>query len=70
MTTIVSIIRQDLEVSPVTSIVVTSITRDDDQGDYYRELRFFDANSGQVITVRVRGATADAIHVPVPASDF
>lgn len=66
----IKIIRQDLEVSPVTSVAVTSIAVDSEQGDFYREIRLFDANSGQVVTIRLRGANEDAIHIPVPSSDF
>ncbi len=62
--------RHDIEISPITSVVVTAIAADSENGDYYREIRVFDENSAQVLTVRVRATAEDTLKIETPELTF
>ncbi len=66
---------QTIEINNVTNTAITAITEDEEQGDYYREIRIFAVPTGStaetvVITLRIRGAASDDIELDVPASTF
>jgi hypothetical protein len=75
--------QQSLTVGDVTNIVVTPLVRDEDTGEFVRELRIFAGDGGQTspldppsgsapitITLRLTSPNRAALHIAVPPSEF
>jgi hypothetical protein len=62
----ITIANQNLEVSAVASVVVTTTVQDPNVGDYVRDIRIMDADGNIAVQLRIRSSTSDALKMTAP----
>lgn len=65
--------QHNLEITDVSSIVITPVTQDPLAGDWVRDIRIMGAEGtgeAMVVQLRLRSPTKDPIEIEAPAQEF